>query len=184
MGNFYTSVTLYGADRPTIITLLKGRKAAVSPTMSDFAVVWDEESEGQDMRILETMTKRMSRELSCPAWAVLNHDDDLLVYTLVVGGEKIDEYNSCPGYFGGSGVQPEGGNAALLAKTFGVESAAKAIEGILHNRDGYAFAIERHQALIEALGMPSFGVGMGYRYITNGKCPPGLQNVDEITFCE
>lgn len=184
MGNFYTNVTLCHTDRANVCAKLKGRHAAVSPTVRDFTVVWDEESESQDVRVLEALTKRLSHELSCPAWAVLNHDDDVLMYLLFIEGEKLDEYSSCPGYFEGSRLKPEGGNATLLAKTFGAESAAKSVEDILRNQDGYTFAVERHQVLVEALGMPTFGVGTGYRYITSGECPPGLENVDNITFCE
>src|ERR1700730_18653817 len=156
MGNFYTNVTLYRADRANVIGRLKGRRAAVSPTMRDFTVVWDEEAESQDVRILEAVAKQLSHELSCPAWAVLNHDDDVFLYMLFVGGEKLDEYNSCPGYLSGSGSQPEGGDATLLAKTFGSVSAAKSVEAILRGQDRYTFPVEGHQALIEALGMPSF----------------------------
>lgn len=184
MGNFYTNITLYRGNRVNLLAKLKGRHAAVSPTVGDFTVVWDEESESQDVRVLEALTKRLSQELSCPAWAVLNHDDDVFMSILFVAGEKLDAYNSCPGYFEGSGSKPEGGNATLLAKTFGAESAAKSVEDILRNQDGYTFALERHQALVEALGMPTFGVGMGYRYITGGERPPGLENLDNVTFCE
>src|SRR6266704_6543459 len=153
MGNFYTNVTLYGADRTKALALLKGRNAAVSPTVREFTIVWDEECETQDERILEALTKRLSHELDCPAWAVLNHDDDVFLYVLFARGEELDRYNSCPGYFDGSNSEPEGGKSTLLAKAFGVESAAKSIERILRARDEYAFALERHQALIGALGM-------------------------------
>lgn len=182
MGDFYTNVTLYRADRGKVLATLKGRCAAVSPTIRDFLTVWDEEAESQDLRVLSAVARRLSRELSCPAWAVLNHDDDVLIYLLFSAGDMLDEYNSCPEYFEGSGLQPKGGNAAVLARTFGVESATESVELILRAEEGYAFAVERHQALIEALGMPSMGLGMGYRYLTRGKCPPGLEDIDEITF--
>jgi hypothetical protein len=145
-----------------------------------FTVVWDEESEAQDTKTLEAVTKRLAGELNCAAWAVLNHDDDVLLYMLFVAGEKLDEYNSFPGYFGGSASEPEGGNAALLTKTFGVASAETSVEAILRNQKRYTFAIEQHQALIEALRMPIFGIGIGYRYLTSGECPAGLENIDSI----
>lgn len=184
MGNFYTNITLHGADRTAVLSALKGRNAAVSPTVHGFTVVWDEKSESQDLRILDTLTKHLSSELNCPAWAILNHDDDLLLYKLFARGEELDRYNSFPGYFEGSSSEPEGGDAEVLAKTFSAESAAKSIERILRTRDGYVFAMERHQALIEALGMPSFGLGMGYRYLTKGERPSGLEDPDTITFSE
>lgn len=30
---------------------------------------------------------------------MLNHDDDVLAYELWSNGQKVDEYDSCPGYF-------------------------------------------------------------------------------------
>lgn len=184
MGNFYTNVVLYRADRVSIIAELKGRRAAVSPTVRGLTVVWDEQSESQDVRILEALSKRLSNEINCPALAVLNHDDDVFLYLLFVRGEKLDEYNSCPEYFGGSGSGPQGGNASLLAKTFEAEAAAKSVDAILHSQDEYTFAVERHQALVQALGIPTFGVGMGYEYLTRGESPPGLENIDSVTFTE
>lgn len=184
MGNFYTNITLYGADRTKMLALLKSRNAAVSPTVRGFTVVWDEESEAQDTKILEAVTRRLAHELSCPAWAVLNHDGDVFMYMLFVAGEKLDEYNSFPGYFGGSASEPEGGNAALLTKTFGVASAETSVKAILRDQERYTFAIERHQALVEALGMPAFGIGIGYRYLTSGECPAGLENIDAIVFSQ
>lgn len=182
MGNFYTNITVYGADRNKVLATLKGRRTAVSPAVRDFIVIWDEESESQDLRVLGALTQRLSYELCCPAWAVVNHDDDVLMYLLFSAGEKLDEYNSCPGYFEGPGSKPHGGNAALLTTTFGAESATASVELILRKEEGYAFAVERHRALIEALGMPSVGLGMGYRYLTRGECPPGLENIDQVTF--
>ena len=115
MGNFYTNITLYRADRRKALASLQGRNTAVSPTLREFTVVWDDECEGQDMSILEVLTKQLSHDVGCAAWGVLNHDDDVFMYVLFERGEELDRYNSCPGYFDGSGTNPEGGNATLLA---------------------------------------------------------------------
>jgi hypothetical protein len=39
----------------------------------------------------------------------------------------------------------------------------------------YAFAIERHAALVDALQLSDFAVGFGYRYVERGELPPSLQ---------
>lgn len=183
MGNFYTNITLYGADRTQILANLKGKRAAVSPTVNEFTVVWDEESDAQDRKILENTTKRLTHDLKCPALAVLNHDDDVLIYMLFASGKKLDEYNSNPGFGTGEDLEPEGGNALLVARTFGVEDAAQLIKDILHGPGKRKFAFEQHEDLVKALGMPSFGVGMGYAYLAEGECPPELEE-GAIVFCE
>ena len=33
----------------------------------------------------------------------------------------------------------------------------------------------RHAALVEALGLPSYAVGLGYGYVTEGEVPDGLE---------
>ena len=53
MGNFYTSFTACGADHDSVVKAMKGRTAAVSPTMNGYTVVWDAECEKQDQRIID-----------------------------------------------------------------------------------------------------------------------------------
>jgi hypothetical protein len=40
---------------------------------------------------------------------------------------------------------------------------------------GYLFAIRRHEDLLEALGQPSFAAGLGFKYISKGDLPTGLE---------
>jgi hypothetical protein len=86
----------------------------------------------------------------------------------------IDEYNSSPDYFeGGEDARgPTGGNARMLCKAFGSTNVDR-VEQILRG-EGYAFALERHAELCQALGLPDFSVGAGYNYVSEGELPGEL----------
>jgi hypothetical protein len=180
MGNFYTSFTVRGADRDSVLKAMMGRTAAVSPTTSEYTVIWDAESEKQDEKIIDRLGQQLSLTLGSPVFGVLNHDDDILCYWLHSAGRKLDEYNSAPGYFEGDQIPPKGGDAVLLAKTLAPQASHELIERVLRNTD-YVFAVERHAALLSTLGMPSFAESMGYRYIDRGELPKDLTKAD-LTF--
>ncbi len=110
--------------------------------------------------------------------ALLNHDDDILYFELYEDGQKTDEYNSSPGYFGNEVDEegPSGGNSVRLAKVFGVNDPQK-IEGALRQVD-YVFAMERHHDLASALGLPEFSVGLGYSYLSSeGQIPDEIKGI-------
>lgn len=111
--------------------------------------------------------------------AVLNHDDDIFWYQLYLSGELADEYDSSPTYFDPAAgpSAPAGGDAQKLCGAFGTSAVAE-VESVLRkssfDEDGYTFAVERHADLARALGIPSFGVGAGFGYVSEGELPEGL----------
>ncbi len=186
MGNFYTNYTLRGPGQQAVAAALAGRSAIVTPAKDGCVVVFDEASDEQNGEIIAELARRLSGELKCPLLAVLNHDDDILWYQLYLGGELVDEYDSSPNYFSAPGENispPAGGDAQKLCVVFAVDAVAK-VEGILRKSafadDGYTFEVERHADLAGALGIPSFGVGMGFRYISSGELPEGLAEDDLV----
>ena len=178
MGNFYTNYTLRGPSPQEIVAALAGRSAIVTPVQDGCVVVFDEESDEQETEVITRLASHLSRELSCPVLAVLNHDDDILWYQLFLSGALADEYDSSPGYFDSVAEPsvPAGGDAQKLCSAFGGDVAR--VESILRKSSfeegGYAFAVERHAALARALGIPSFGVGAGFGYVSQGELPEGL----------
>lgn len=182
MGNFYTSFTVRAADHSEVIKAMKGRTAAISASLSGYTFVWDEECENQDQRIIERLGLQLSRQLQSSVLAMLNHDDDILWYSLYDSERKVDEYNSAPGYFDGKIGPPVGGNVRLLMKLMAPNAAADLTERVLRSTD-YAFAFERHSALLQALNLPIIAAGVGYNYILNGELPVGLTEAD-LTFTE
>jgi hypothetical protein len=178
MGNFYTNIVVAGASQSTVADLLSElrRVAVVSPSVNGRMVVYDKESDTQNVVALSSLAARLSERLSCPAWAVLNHDDDILAYELYLGGVLVDEYDSTPDYFDPSQpAEPKGGDAARLAGAFGSDPALSTIEKVLRREaGGYVFAAERHKDLAEALGIPPGLACFGYNYFETGAVPEGF----------
>ncbi len=179
MGSFYTNFTLRGPSQLAVVAALAGRSALVTPEQNGCVVVFDEASEEQDTEIIASLASRLSHELDCPVLAVFNHDDDIFWYQLYVRGELTDEYDSTPGYFDPQAdlSPPVGGDAQKLCDSFGVSAVAE-VENILRTSSfvegGYMDAAERHADLVRALGLSFFGVGVGFRYVSHGELPEGL----------
>jgi hypothetical protein len=183
MGNFYTNYTVRGAERAAIIEFMSGRKAVVSPMDRNCVVVFDEESDSENPPVVEALGRSLALELGCTVLTVVNHDDSILIYQLIRNGELIDEYDSCPGYFDFSASEiegPSGGDAAKLCEAFGIGNREQ-IESVLRGGiDDYVFAVERHDQLMDALGISKFGVGTGFDSFEEGELPEGL-TIEDVT---
>ena len=180
MGNFYVNHTIKGASRELVADAMSGRSAYVSPASKGCVVVFDEQSDSQDSDVIHELGAMLSRKLKSVVLAVLNHDDDVLWYELYDAGKMIDEYSSSPDYFeGGEDMAgPTGGNAAVLCKALG-SANADAVEKVLR-ADTYAFALERHADLCQALGISELAVCGGYTYISEGELPGDLSEEDLV----
>ena len=179
MGNFYTNYTLRGTSQKSVAAALGERSAIVTSAQNGCVVVFDEASDDQDQKVITKLASQLSRDLRCPVLAVLNHDDDIFWYQLYLSGKLADEYDSSPGYFDASAEPsaPSGGDAQKLCTAFGAASVAE-VESILRKSsfddEGYTFAVERHADLVRSLGIPDFAVGAGFRSISDGELPEGL----------
>jgi hypothetical protein len=177
MGNFYVNFTVKSdASQPVVYTLKRAQLNAIVTTPSrGGVVVFEEGSDTQELRAIETVGELLAREVGAPILGILNHDDDILCYWLWNQGRLIDSYNSCPDYFEEPGQESgdTGGNARTLCEVLSVPGAVDRVEAILR-ADEYAFAVDRHSHLVEALGLSTYAVGSGYRYVAQGETPEGL----------
>ncbi len=182
MGNFYTNYTVRSTDQAAVASALSGRSAMITPVLNGSLVVFDEESDSQSPGVLTELGARLSKSLRCPVLAILNHDDDILVYELHESGVKTDAYCSAPGYFGGEDAPPSGGDARKLCAAFG-SAKIDEVAAILHPPDGErpTFAVQQHAALVDALATSSYGVGMGFTYVASGELPEDLSEEDLVT---
>jgi hypothetical protein len=185
MGNFYANYTLRGRTQNEIVVALAGRNAVVTPPRNGCVVVFDEQSDEQDVTLIAELASRLSHKLRCPVLAVLNHDDDVFWYQLHENGKLIDEYNSSPGYFGEPAESPDpaGGDARKLCAAFDTTAVA-AVENVLRkptcDDDGYVFALDRHADLVHALGLPEFAVGTAFANFEREEYPEGLSPEDLV----
>lgn len=176
MGSFYTNLTVRCDDQERVTGVLRslGRSAFISPAMDGMVVVYDEACEEQDPEELASLAADLSGELGAGVLGALNHDDDVLILFAAQGGEVVDTYNSCPAFFTGEGSEsPEGGDARVIAQAVSPNADTKALEAALRDEELF-LATERHEAIVQALGLPGVSVGFGFSYLEEGEFPEGL----------
>ncbi len=208
MGNFYVNVTLKGPTRSDIAAYLEqmGCKAFLTPEVDSVTTVCEEQCDSQDSAVISLFAGKLSEHFRCPAFAVLNHDDDLLAYILYDRGERKHAYTSSPRYFDGRqlgsdfdlpadqfplepeerDVDPElpaGGDPEALVQSFGESADPAEVARVLRtpstgSSDKFVFAFERHEALLKALGLPAHALCFGYRYVSRGEFPLGVTRDD------
>lgn len=166
MGNFYTNITLRGADPAEVADVLRhaGRSAYVAPRHPGGTTVYDERCESQDPRLLGDLAASLSARWACPALAVLNHDDDILALALYQAGELVGDYET---------GHADGLRSARLCRTWGRRAATPLVWLLLHGPRP-VFEVTRHGWLARLLGLPPWSVATGFRYIEQGELPSGL----------
>ena len=155
MGNFYTNVTSRGPAQSDLAGLLRslGRSAFLTPTTGGFTVICDRECENQDTDLLASLALTVSSHLDCPAWAVLNHDDDVLWYQLFDRGNLADAYISSREWWEDPSEPPPQGNSEILCTLMGNPGDQAQVKKILARSSGvlgYLFEIRRHEELLGA----------------------------------
>jgi hypothetical protein len=170
MGNFYANVLVPEVDVARVVEVVEGLGRRALITGAGRAVfIYDAQCDDQDRTVIERLVGAVSS--SCgTAWAVSNHDDDVLWYALAGDGRVIDTYDSNPGYLLGERRAPSGGDAALLTDTFGVPEMRLRVDALLRRVavDG-SFECERHAELLHLLGLPRRPAQLGYRYVSRGE---------------
>lgn len=195
MGLSYTNIVLYKAQQVLTANYLCEQKriAYVSPTIRNYTVVYDRETEDQDTRVLTGLAKSLSKRFKCSVFASLVHDSDLFLYWIYGNGKLLDSYNSLPGYFGAkkSGrTRPKGGNAVKLCKAFDKMEAVEKVGQIFtlveqgNASDDwtqeYLQGEDIHKAVAQALDMPAFSISTGYLRILNTNLPEELDKASLI----
>jgi hypothetical protein len=179
MGSFYTNLTLRSPDTARIESTLRAlrRVAALTPPLDGYTVVFDRACDDQDTEEVGELASQLSIKLQCAVLAVINHDDSALIYELHDRGEFVDHYVSQPEYFE-IDESEKGGDAERLARAFGAETSIERVRAVLHPESGgaapYSSESERHQDLIEVLGMPRASLGYGFDRVEAGDLPRDL----------
>lgn len=158
MGNFYTNVTLPGASFDSVVDVMRSlnRDAHVDGD-GKVVIVYDRLTDEQDTEILAALAERLATDTNGIAFAVLNHDDDILWFQLYRRDVLVAEYAS------------EGGPRTAvraMGRTLGCPSAALRLWYVLHRP--YVFQIDRHEALNRIIGFPEATL-LGFTYIDRGE---------------
>lgn len=192
MGNWYTNVSVKGAQQTDVLAALEelGRRAYVTPEASGWIVVYDQQTDEFDLGILESLALTLSTRLSCTALASCNADDDVLWLALYENGNLSTRYASSRNAFEDGDEFPElKDTAQVLARVFEKPAAKNQVLGLLRKSHGvlgllglflklriaYVVEVKRHLDLSNLLGMPRAAVGLGYTYVEKGETPEGME---------
>ena len=191
MGNWYTNVSVKGAQQSDIVAALEelGRRAYVTPEVSGWIVIYDQQTDDFDLGILESLALTLSTRLSCTALASCNADDDVLWLALYENGSLSTRYASSRNAFEDGDEFPDTKETAqVLARVFEKPQAANQVFGVLGKSHGflgllslyfkirlaYVVEVQRHLDLSNLLAMPRAAVGLGYTYVNKGETPEGM----------
>lgn len=182
MGNFYTNVTVK-AEFDSVVSVLRSReRRAYVASSHGMVVVVDREADMQDIDVLASLALTLSAALSAPTLAVLNHDDDVLLFGLYDNGSLVMEY----GWKKGSGNKvPPTERSTFIAEVLrrfgtrprpatpppeipGMGMVARILLkalGVIGSRF-MGFAV--HQRFVEDTGLPDESIGAGFNYVDRG----------------
>ncbi len=178
MGSFYVSFAVRDREPAAVANSLRAarREALVTARVKGITFFYDRAADQQREEDVVSVARTVSQDLRAHVLAVLNHDDDVLVYCLFANGELLDEYNSCPDYFMDGDDAPTGGNAVQLCAAFEVPAKVAEVERALHHTH-YVFEHERHAALAELLGLPREYADKSYRSLFSCLDDPALAKI-------
>lgn len=169
MGNFYTNITVRAPLEEACSLLSSLRREAFVGAADGFSIVCDRETDRtHDLDALASLAMTISRRLTGPALAVLNHDDDVLLFGLYEDGALACEW---------------GGSTATSKRVF-VERVQRAMgtSPVARSRStgrrwwvrllgSYLFMIDKHEEIAAEIGLPAASVGAGFKYVERDDLP-------------
>jgi hypothetical protein len=165
MGSFYTQVLVRGADQQRCADAMRALRRAsyVLPPRNGVTVVCDKETENQDLDLLDSVAATLSARLRVDATAVLNHDDNWLVFRhfrlgSFTGGLQV-------------GRMPWSLRGSVAQLRDALNPQAPRLPLYLAMLKPRVFQVQRHAELIHVLGLPRASLGVGYDYIARNDVP-------------
>lgn len=173
MGHFYTNFIVKDSDLESVKDLLQdlSRECFVYQATNNLILIYDSACESQDSSQIQELGEKISNSLHTTVIASLNHDDDQLILKTFVDGELADIYNSSPGLWGND-TEVMGGDPKLLAETLGIDDVAS-FDRILR-QEGFAFAFQRHMAIVDLGGLPTGAFVYGWTDIKRKDADPAI----------
>lgn len=191
VGAFFTNVQVRLGDDP-VEPLLNALRAAAGdvhevatddeadrvllvlpPDAGGWVTIYDQATESQDTAGLEALGRLASEVCDAPAFSVLVHDSDVLDLRLYRGGERVDRYDSFPGYFEGkpskSQKEEAQGHPDRWAAALSID--ADALAAILGGERSFAEQTLRETCAL--VGCDPDRAAFGYRYATQEGLPDG-----------
>jgi hypothetical protein len=164
MNSSYTNITLKGPDQISILNYLhqKKRLAAVSPTLNQLSVVFDQETEHGNEELISDLTRELSEYFQCMALAVMNIANSAFWYNLWNAGQFVDVYDSR--MVNTAILKQVSCDCSMNAKSL-IQYICSAgdhtkVKTVLEK--SYLFEIDRHNDLVQLLALSDYAIGIGF----------------------
>ena len=160
MGSFHTQVLVRNADEHRCAEVMRmlRRSSYVIPPHNNVSVVCGKESEDQNIDTLDNVALTLSSKLSTSAAAVLNHDDDWLIFRLFSDGEFVGGIQV--------GHTPLSLRGPVLKLRDLLNPRAPLLPLYVALLRPRIFQLRRHADIVNLLGLPERSPGVGYKYIS------------------
>jgi hypothetical protein len=168
MGGHYGTIHVRTDNREPVRAAVESLAAGgkkrflIAPPLDGWVTVFPSEN-GQDSKVSKKLAKSLADKtlIHC-----LVHDDDVFAYWLYEGGDLVDAYDSCPGYFSGKKMPPCGCNPEalrhLLPDVAKIEELSKLLKA-----ERFPFELERQDKFAALLGLPH--TDRAYEYLQDGE---------------
>jgi hypothetical protein len=162
----YRHIHLKDASPQAAREALGERQARLAPAAGYVSVVLEPptlESYYAQQDEIVPLAAELSGKLNTLAFAVMNLEEELLLFWAYDRGEPVFAYDSNPMYLGcpvcsyvSETVGPQAGDIERLARLFGQAQEARALRSWIGRRRGLGFSREsqRHAQIARLLGLP------------------------------
>lgn len=171
MSRTYANLVVRGEAAPVASVLAgTGVAALVGPTRAGWTGVFPDDSD-YDFGVVDVAAAIVTRELDTVALTAVVHDDQVLLSTLVVRGDRVDDLASGIEHFQAD-VPATTYDVGVLADVVTPAADAADLADVL---DGdYPTQSQRYAELLRMLGLPGYVAGVGYRDLRQGALPDGV----------
>ena len=124
------------------------------PARNGWTTLYEELASQQDEDRIRELAGNLTKDLHVAAIAFMVHDSDIACYWLYDDGTSLDEFNSCPDYFDGSGDKPSGpsgGQTSVLLPFCQPGITEEDLQEILQGENVFAESVV--EGLAAALGI-------------------------------
>lgn len=176
MGAFIVSMHIRTNDQEAVVRALRELQVArcrVTPAVNDWVSVYEESASMQDAGRICELTSALSERLDTVGIGFLIHDSDFACHWLFDKGRQVDEYNSCPDYFGDDAEWDEdepaasGGQPDVLLRYCREGTTLQDVEAALV--PALAFAEMQVERVAQVLGIDARHVLADYNDFANGE---------------
>jgi len=159
MGNSLTGYHVRHSSQGAVAAALReivSAHACVTRPVADWVSAYDEVSERQDTKELRRIALGLSSRLGAQVVAVLLQDSDILLYLLCEDARLVDEYDSCPDYFGDVDEDEQKrtrGRPEVLQRFCRADVTLDQLSRVLDRNREFTFEEERLEELAGLLGI-------------------------------